>query len=658
LYAKFKKEHPEVAIGRSTFDKIKPFYVRQCTPGDIETCCCRIHINFHNAVDALLKPLKTNNLELIFKRDGESANALSKYSDFMCFLYKDCSRDDNGILSESCESECGHWLANFHIIKQIAKSSKQSSVMSTTPLQVELTIPIDLESEALSSPAVPSESSTTLVSPSATATPSATSTHSVVTAETNTPGIGSSTTATPNSSAYHEKVVGPTAIKFQRFEYGDSGHGRRLMLNNNPVTLIELLEYIEEKLPNFVHHSNARFRDVLFWKSWLATIVVPATLIYIDFSENLSMPIHKEPQSMYWIRKQLTIHSGISIFPDNDTQRKVYFGHISEDRDHDQVFVIKCLEDITSISPQTENIIIRSDNASNFKSAESFSDLQELCDSRQSTVVRVYGTPGHGKGEIDSCGGHIKNPIREGIARGIAIHGGSDAVSYLQSKLQDKCNPEYHVKLIEPDELESEREKRLYSDYKTVSGSDKFHVVVFRPGKTHFYASPKLCVCDKCMSSNFENCSNFVRYEPQVGKMSEKATRSKNMAIDDSDLATGLAHVITKGTIFAVRAENAISNYFLLMCEDEEKEHSELEPFVDEGGHAICLGQRYLVGKYLDPSNSTDKHHEFRVLRKKIAVLGATVFMPVVPILSISKNGLTIKISNEFIHQLLCRSSK
>ena len=45
---------------------------------------------------------------------------------------------------------------------------------------------------------------------------------------------------------------------------------------------------------------------------------------------------------------KLTIHSGISIFPDNDTQRKVYFGHISEDRDHDQVFVIKCLEDIGS----------------------------------------------------------------------------------------------------------------------------------------------------------------------------------------------------------------------------------------------------------------------------------------------------------------------
>lgn len=140
--------------------------------------------------------------------------------------------------------------------------------------------------------------------------------------------------------------------------------------------------------------------------------------------------------------------------------------------------------------------------------------------------------------------------------------------------------------------------------------------------------------------------------------MSEKATRSKNMAIDNSDLATGLAHVITKGTIFAVRADNAISNYVLLMCEDEEKEHSELEPFVDEGGHAIGLGQMYLVGKYLDPSNSTHKYHEFRVLRKKIAAIGATVFMTVGPILSISKNGLTIKISNEFIHQLLCRSSK
>ena len=30
-------------------------------------------------------------------------------------------------------------------------------------------------------------------------------------------------------------------------------------------------------------------------------------------------------------------------------------------------------------------------------------------------VVRIFGIAGHGKGEIDSCGGHMKNPVREAI---------------------------------------------------------------------------------------------------------------------------------------------------------------------------------------------------------------------------------------------------
>ena len=74
LFQKFKSENQDVHIGFTSFKSIKPFYVRPCKSGDIDTCQCRVHVNFHNAVDALLKMLRTSGMHFYFgsneKTDG------------------------------------------------------------------------------------------------------------------------------------------------------------------------------------------------------------------------------------------------------------------------------------------------------------------------------------------------------------------------------------------------------------------------------------------------------------------------------------------------------------------------------------------------------------------------------------------------------------
>ena len=83
-------------------------------------------------------------------------------------------------------------------------------------------------------------------------------------------------------------------------------------------------------------------------------------MFYIDFSENLSLPIQHEPQSMYWVRKQISIHCGIGICVDDDnSQTKVYFGHLSDDK--------QSLTDMLSVLPANDTIVIRFDNANHFK---------------------------------------------------------------------------------------------------------------------------------------------------------------------------------------------------------------------------------------------------------------------------------------------------
>ena len=114
--------------------------------------------------------------------------------------------------------------------------------------------------------------------------------------------------------------------------------------------------------------------------------------------------------------------------------------------------------------------------------------------------MRVFGAAGHGKGEVDSCGGHLKNPVHKHIAKGNNIRSANAVASYLMDKYDsDKySNPVYHVNVISRENLE-EREKRQYMRYDTVSGSYSFYMMVFCPGQVYFFASPHVFAMTVCV---------------------------------------------------------------------------------------------------------------------------------------------------------------
>ena len=92
---------------------------------------------------------------------------------------------------------------------------------------------------------------------------------------------------------------------------------------------------------------------------------------------------------MYWVRKQISIHSGVGT--DDGNAQKIYFSHISEDRTHDQSYILLSAEDAVSQLPaHLLSLVLRSDNASNFKCAEAFHDMQKFANKYDITLVRVY----------------------------------------------------------------------------------------------------------------------------------------------------------------------------------------------------------------------------------------------------------------------------
>ena len=117
---------------------------------------------------------------------------------------------------------------------------------------------------------------------------------------------------------------------------------------------------------------------------------------------------------MYWVRKHISLHCGVGQF--GDEAHKIYFGHIYENREHDQTYIAASIDDALSVLSVSDSLFLRSDNGSNFKLAEAFHDMQTPANKWNITIVRIYGTAGHGKGQVDSAGGHMKNPVRKHMA--------------------------------------------------------------------------------------------------------------------------------------------------------------------------------------------------------------------------------------------------
>ena len=225
-------------------------------------------------------------------------------------------------------------------------------------------------------------------------------------------------------------------------------------------------------------------------------------------------------------------------------------------RVHNQSYIALSVGDALTVLPVSDTSFFRSDNASNYKSTQAFNDIQEISNKWGITVVRVYGLAVHGKGEVDSCGGHMKTPVRKYILKGNNLRSVQAVTEFLTEKYD--VTPIYHVTAINEDKLNAEREKRVYVRYDRVTGSD--------------------------FKLEFEKCSYFQMYVLSVGKLSKKHLQPA-VKIAECEIS------IVENTVFTIRADNDISNFFLLMCDVSEKKHDDpSKPLEDDFGHKIYDG--------------------------------------------------------------------
>ena len=85
---------------------------------------------------------------------------------------------------------------------------------------------------------------------------------------------------------------------------------KRLVPVKQQVNGSYLVEFMDIMLPNIIHHRNM-LKLYQNTKGAFLDFMHYALHIDIDYSQNLTIGISWEPQSMHWSKKQATVHSGI-----------------------------------------------------------------------------------------------------------------------------------------------------------------------------------------------------------------------------------------------------------------------------------------------------------------------------------------------------------
>lgn len=396
-----------------------------------------------------------------------------------------------------------------------------------------------------------------------------------------------------------------------------------------------LMTFIDGLLPKIVHHRNLlkNYRKIMeSFNDFFDNVVID-----VDFSENLSVPVKYEPQSLHWHHEQVTVHSGICKV----NGEKTYHAHISDDKKHDQTFVDVVLSDILQEICTNKNIIIHSDNCkSQYKSAQHFNGMQRLANELNHTVIRIFGVANHGKGEVDHVGGLAKVAIRLAVSQGHSFYCAAEMVEYLTDKFKHKESPKHYYKEIHSKDLEVKRIEARFTAFQTILGCDSFQVVIFSPNSTTIKASNRLCLCEQCQN-DYGTCSLFTNYTPVVQQLNKVSLRSsrEEAVLPDNETESVLTDLLTEDVIIAVAADTkSIDSIWFIQF--KQKLSSDI-PATNDYGHIIPPGVNFFCGHFLERESCSTHAILFKISKKKTYFYKESVLYPFVEV-ETTKRGIQI----------------
>ena len=95
LLFEFNNSNPSHLVSWGTFLSLKPFYVRSATTGDIEMCCCKLHLHGRWSITSLIECAVKQHIKLEF----------DDYKLFFEYLTSECRKEETTYINWDCSSD-------------------------------------------------------------------------------------------------------------------------------------------------------------------------------------------------------------------------------------------------------------------------------------------------------------------------------------------------------------------------------------------------------------------------------------------------------------------------------------------------------------------------------------------------------------------------
>ena len=178
-------------------------------------------------------------------------------------------------------------------------------------------------------------------------------------------------------------------------------------------TMKNLLDHYINQLHDMSVHQFCKIWQLKQFNRCVRNLKPGQVLFVHDFSQNLLLYLQDEPQSRYWVHKQITIHPTVVYYKclRNGCEEivKEDLIHITEDLSHDQdavqAFLEASVQHLKQKGVEIKEIIQFSDHAaSQYKSKTVFYKLSKY----DIPVTNHFFAVRHGKGPANRAGGNFK----------------------------------------------------------------------------------------------------------------------------------------------------------------------------------------------------------------------------------------------------------